>query len=95
MARKWGQEDGDGKNGNYGSGKGDRQSFRRSYRRSYRQSYRRRLGQWFGGEGLIFAREIRDVAPGEGFEAEVEDAVEFVEGDAHIEADLGGGETVL
>jgi hypothetical protein len=32
------------------------------------------------------------VAAGEGFEAEVEGAVEFVEGDSHIEPGAGGGE---
>ncbi len=33
------------------------------------------------------------VTPRERFETEVEDAVEFVEGDAHVEAGFGGGET--
>jgi len=31
---------------------------------------------------------------GEGLEAEVEDAVEFVEGDAHVETEFGGGDAV-
>ncbi len=37
-------------------------------------------------------RKVAGVAPGERGEAEVEEAVEFVEGDAHVEADFGGGE---
>jgi len=36
--------------------------------------------------------EIAGVAPGQRGEAEVQDAVEFVEGQAHVEAGFGGGE---
>jgi len=43
---------------------------------------------------LVIRREVAGVAPGEGFEAEVEDAVEFVERDAHVEAGFGGGEAI-
>jgi hypothetical protein len=43
-------------------------------------------------EGNERGGEVAGVAPREGFEAEVEDAVKFVERDAHIEAGFGGGE---
>ena len=43
---------------------------------------------------MVFGGEEAGVAPGEGPEAEVEDAVEFVEGDAHVEAGAGGGEAL-
>ena len=39
-------------------------------------------------------REVGDVAVGQGFEAEVEDAVELVEGNAHVEAGFGGGKAI-
>jgi len=42
--------------------------------------------------GLERGGEITGIAPWEGFETEIEHAVEFVEGDAHIEADFGRGE---
>src|ERR1043166_2735760 len=35
--------------------------------------------------GCKIGGEVAGVAPGEGFEAEIKDAVEFVEGDAHVE----------
>ena len=43
---------------------------------------------------MVFGGEEAGVAPGEGPEAEVEDAVEFVEGDAHVEPGFGGGEAI-
>ena len=43
---------------------------------------------------MVLGGEVARVAPREGFEAEVEDAVEFVEGDAHVEAGFGGGEAI-
>ncbi len=50
----------------------------------------------FGGgslvQGLVFGGEGAGVAPGLRFEAEVEDAIEFVERDAHVEAGFGGDE---
>ena len=38
--------------------------------------------------------EVAGVAPVQGFEAEVQNAVEFVEGDAHVETGFGGGQAV-
>jgi hypothetical protein len=43
-------------------------------------------------QGSVFGGEVASVAPRLRFKAEVEDAIEFVEGDAHIEAGLGGDE---
>ena len=43
---------------------------------------------------MIVAGDEAFVAPGERGEAEVEDAVQFVKGDAHVEASFGGGESV-
>ena len=43
-------------------------------------------------DGLKGGGEETGVAPRERGEAEVEDAVEFVDGDAHVEAGFGGGE---
>ena len=45
-------------------------------------------------ESLELGGEKAGIAPREGFEAEIEDPVEFVERDAHVEADFGGGEAV-
>ncbi len=42
---------------------------------------------------LVLAGEVGGVAPGEIGEAEVEETIEVVEGDAHVEADLSGGKT--
>ena len=43
---------------------------------------------------MVVCREIAVVAPGLGFEAQVENAVEFVKGDAHFEAGPCGGEAI-
>jgi len=51
-------------------------------------------GCWAFNESLQLGRKEASVAPREGFEAEIEDPVEFVERDAHVEADFGGGEAV-
>src|SRR6266853_5663354 len=45
-------------------------------------------------ECLELGRKEAGVAPWEGFESEIENAVEFAERDAHVEADFGGGEAV-
>ena len=45
-------------------------------------------------DGLEVCWHVTGIAVRERLEAEVEDAVEFVEGDAHVEAELGGGDAV-
>ena len=52
------------------------------------------LGGRGGIQGVVLGGEVAGVAPGEGLEAKVEDAVEFVKGDAHVEAGFGGGEAI-
>ena len=44
-------------------------------------------------EGYIWPGRT-GVAPGEIFETEIQDPVEFIEGDAHVEAGFSGGEAV-
>jgi hypothetical protein len=51
-------------------------------------------GRGRGRQGQILCGKITGVAPGERFETEVEDAVEFVEGDAHVKTGFGGGEAI-
>src|ERR1041385_6666284 len=43
-------------------------------------------------DGLEGGGDVADVAPGEGFDAEIKEAVEFVERDAELEGDPGGGQ---
>ncbi len=43
-------------------------------------------------QGAVLCWEVADVAPGERGEAEVENAVEVIEGDAHVKANFGGEE---
>ena len=43
---------------------------------------------------MISCGQVADIAPGLGLEAQVENAVKFVEGDAHFEAGPGGGEAI-
>lgn len=42
-------------------------------------------------ERLVLGWEVAGVAPRQRFEAEIEDLVQFVEGDAHVESGFGGG----
>src|SRR5207249_4012225 len=50
--------------------------------------------RWYGFGGRLKAgRKVRSVAVRQVWEAEIEDAVEFVEGDAHFETGFGGSET--
>src|ERR1043166_5449693 len=43
-------------------------------------------------DGLEGGGDVADVAPGEGFDAEIKEAVEFVERDAELEGDPGSGQ---
>ncbi len=54
---------------------------------TFELSCRRKIPGWLHRGG-----DVAGVAPGQTFEAEIKDAVEFVEGDAHVESDFGGGE---
>src|SRR5689334_17724379 len=43
---------------------------------------------------LVGGRQVARVTPGEVLKAEVKDAVELVEGDAHVKAGFSGGQTI-
>lgn len=43
---------------------------------------------------MVGCGEVAGVAPGKGLKAEIEDAVEFVEGNAHVETGFCGSETI-
>src|ERR1051325_1400450 len=62
-------------------------------RRDARPTARRRDARATAvADGLKGGGDVADVAPGEGFDAEIEEAVEFVERDAELEGDPGGGQ---
>src|SRR5437762_2372503 len=70
-------------------------AFARMLRRGKRRGLRGRgRGRTKGTSGSEFGGKKTSAAPGEGFEAEIEDAVEFVKGDSHIKTGFGSGQPI-
>src|ERR1041385_7186761 len=93
--------------GRFGSGLGDGRDIGAAEGRRERgrgrfrgPAFARKLRRGKRGRGsdladvLELGGEVTFVAVGEGREAEVVHAVEFVEGDAHVETDFGGGQAI-